>query len=164
MNKNKQIKVERFLENQLFSKSSKTTGMIVLPIDNDSYVLFGKYTAFKKNNHYSLLIDDAEQEKIFGTLRTAVTWCVFKELKKATECRKIEQLDFKLSSLEIDLIQKNKILANAKDDNFRDIYLNKIEEDNLKKKILFQQLNRYINISKEWQTEKFNNAKSNGKR
>jgi hypothetical protein len=164
MKKNKQVKVEKFLENQLFGKRNKTTDMIVLPIDNNSYILFGKYAALKKDNHYSLLIDDNDQEKVFGTLKTAVTWCVFKELKKAMECKKIEQLDFKLSSLEIDLLQKNKILNSSKDDKFRDIYLTKIEEDNLKKKILLKQLNRYINISKEWQTKKFNNAKSNEKR
>jgi hypothetical protein len=164
MKKNKQVKVEKFLENQLFNKSNKTTDMLVLPIDNNSYILFGKYAALKKDNYYSLVMDDYDQEKVFGTLKTAVTWCVFKELKKTTECKKIEQLDFKLSSLEIDLLQKNKILNSTKDDKFRDIYLTKIEEDNLKKKILLKQLNRYINISKEWQTKKFNNAKSNEKR
>jgi hypothetical protein len=158
MKKNKQIKVEKFLENQILDKNNKTMNMIVLPIDSNSYILFGKYAALKKDNHYRLLIDDNDQEKIFSTLKTAVTWCVFKELKKAMECKNIEQLDFKLSSLEIDLLQKSKILNSTKDDRFRDIYVTKIEEDNLKKKILLKQLNRYINISKEWQTKKFNIA------
>ena len=161
---NKEIKVEKFFKNQLLSGNNKTMDMLLLPIDNNGYVLFGKYIILKKDNYYNLSIDNIEQEKTFSSVKNAVTWCVFKERKKTIVCKEIEHLDFKLSSLEIDLLQKTKVLNNTKDEKFRNVYIAKIEEDNLKKKILLKQLNRYISISKDWQTKMFNTTKSKDKR
>jgi hypothetical protein len=109
-------------------------------------------------------MDNNDKERTFSTLKTAVTWCVFNERRKTIECKKIEQIDFKLASLEVDILQKTKVLHNTKDENFKHVYFSKIEEDNIKKKILLKQLNRFINISKEWQDKKFNDSKSTSKR
>lgn len=154
-------KVDKFIKKQI-TKNPETLDVMLLPVDSDKYILFGKYIISKVDNYYSVKNDSIE--KTFNTLKTAITWCVFKEKNKTVECRKIEELDFKLSSLEIDLTQKRKILNNMTDENFKTVYIIKIEEDNIKKSFLLKQLNRFINISKDWQSKSFDKAKTRNKR
>ena len=160
--KNKKTKVERFVKDQL--TNTKTMNLLLLEIDTDSYALFGKYTINKENNYYVVCADGEDKKRIFNTLKTAVTWCVFKEKNRTLECKQIEQIDFKLSSLEVDILQTTKILNNLKDENFKLVFISKIEESNIKKKLLLIQLNKLINTSKDWQTKKFSEAKSTSKR
>jgi hypothetical protein len=160
--KNKKTKVERFIKDQL--TNTKTMNLLLLEIDTDSYALFGKYTINKENNYYVVCTDGEDKKRIFNTLKTAVTWCVFKEKNRTLECKQIEQIDFKLSSLEVDILQTTKILNNLKDENFKLVFISKIEESNIKKKLLLIQLNKLINTSKDWQTKKFSEAKSTSKR
>ena len=161
---NKKVKVEKFLTKQL-TTTNYTSNILLLQVDDNNHILFGKYAITKENNSYILRMDnDDDKERTFSTLKTAVTWCVFNERKKTVECKQIEQIDCKLSSLEVDILQKTKVLNNTKDEKFKFVYISKIEEDNMKKKILLKQLNRFINISKAWQDKKFNDSKSTGKR
>jgi len=160
---NKKVKVEKFLTKQL-TTTNNTSNILLLQVDDNNHILFGKYAITKENNSYILRMDNDDKERTFSTLKTAVTWCVFNERKKTVECKQIEQIDCKLSSLEIDILQKTKVLNNTKDEKFKFVYISKIEEDNMKKKILLKQLNRFINISKAWQDKKFNDSKSTGKR
>jgi hypothetical protein len=161
--KNKEAKVEKFLTKQL-TTNNNTSNILLLQVDDNNHILFGKYAITKENNSYVLRMDNDDKERTFSTLKTAVTWCVFNERKKTVECKQIEQIDCKLSSLEVDILQKTKVLNNTKDEKFKYVYISKIEEDNMKKKILLKQLNRFINISKAWQDKKFNDSKSTGKR
>lgn len=161
--KNKEAKVEKFLTKQL-TTTNNTSNILLLQVDDNNHILFGKYAITKENNSYVLRMDNDDKERTFSTLKTAVTWCVFNERKKTVECKQIEQIDCKLSSLEVDILQKTKVLNNTKDEKFKFVYISKIEEDNMKKKILLKQLNRFINISKAWQDKKFNDSKSTGKR
>jgi len=162
MKKNKKMKVERFVKDQL--TNTRTMNVLLLETDTDSYALFGKYTINKENNYYVVCTESGDKKRIFNTLKTAVTWCVFKERNRTLECKQIEQIDFKLSSLEVDILQKTKILNNLKDENFKLVFISKIEEDTMKKKLLLIQLNKLINMSKDWQTKRFNDAKLTSKR
>jgi hypothetical protein len=161
MNK-KEAKVEKFIKKQL--NNTNTMNLSLLPIDDNNYILFGKYAITKENSFYLLHDDYTDRKRTFSHLKTAVTWCVFNEKRKISECKLIEQIDFKLSSLEIDIAQKTKVLNSLKDEAYKFVYISKIEEDNIKKKILLKQLNKFINMSKDWQTKKFNDAKSKDKR
>jgi hypothetical protein len=114
--------------------TNNTSNILLLQVDDNNHILFGKYAITKENNSYIIRMDDDDKERTFSTLKTAVTWCVFNERKK------------------------------TKDEKFKFVYISKIEEDNMKKKILLKQLNRFINISKAWQDKKFNDSKSIGKR
>lgn len=156
------MKVERFVKDQL--TNTRTMNVLLLETDTDSYALFGKYTINKENNYYVVCTESGDKKRIFNTLKTAVTWCVFKERNRTLECKQIEQIDFKLSSLEVDILQKTKILNNLKDENFKLVFISKIEEDTMKKKLLLIQLNKLINMSKDWQTKRFNDAKLTSKR
>lgn len=162
MKKNKKMKVERFVKDQL--TNTRTMNVLLLETDTDSYALFGKYTINKENNYYVVCTESGDKKRIFNTLKTAVTWCVFKERNRTLECKQIEQIDFKLSSLEVDILQTTKILNNLKDENFKLVFISKIEEDTMKKKLLLIQLNKLINMSKDWQTKRFNDAKLTSKR
>lgn len=162
MNK-KEVKVEKFLQKQLTNEN--TLNLLLLQVSDNSYILFGKYHITKTNSFcYEVEIEDTNIKKTFNTLKTAVTWCVFNIKKKTQECKQIENIDFKLASLDIDIQQKTKVLNATKDEDFKFVYMTKIEEDNIKKQMLLKKLNRFINTSKDWQTKKFNDAKSRYKR
>jgi hypothetical protein len=160
MNK-KEAKFEKFIKKQL---NTNTMSLSLLQVDDNNYIIFGKYTITKGNNCYVVRVEDYGKEHTFSNLKTAVTWCVFNKKKKTIECKKIENLDFKIASLDIDIVQKTKVLNSLKDEGYKYVYISKIEEDQMKKKILLNQLNKFINTSKDWQTRKFNEAKSKDKR
>lgn len=154
-------KVNNFIKKEIVN-NSETLDVILLPFDADSYILFGKYIINKTGSCY--LVTNNSIEKTFTTLKTAITWCIFNERRKTIECRQIEQLDFKLASLEVDLFQKKKMLNSISDEGYKTVYITKIEEDTIKKSLLLKQLNRFINISKDWQSKKFEKAKLSNKR
>lgn len=159
-NKNK---IDNFLKKQI--NHSKAMNVSLIPIDKNSYVMFSKYKVTDCGHFFEVSTEyDTTNVKTLSNLKTAITWCVFNERKKFIDCKKIEQLDFKLASLEIDLIQKTKVLGSIKDEGYKLAYVSKIEEDILKKRILNNQLNRYIMSSKEWQMKKFAASKYSEKR
>ena len=162
MKNNKRTKVEQFVKDQL--TNTKNMNLLLLEVATDSYVLFGKYIITKENTYYVTCTDGDNEKKIINTQKTAVTWCVFKERNRTKECNQIEQIDFKLAGLEVDILQTTRILNNSKDKNFKLIFISKIEESNIKKRLLLIQLNKLINISKDWQTKKFSEAKLMNKR
>lgn len=160
--KNKEAKVDKFLSKHL-NEDNPVFNVSLLNVNN-TYILFGKYCIVQEKDWYVLTSEHTDIKKIFSTIKTAITWGVYREKRLFTECRDIESIDYKLSSLEIDICQKNKVLNNIKDEANKLIYTTKIDEDHRKKKMLLKQLNRYISKSKEWQDKSFNAAKSSNKR
>lgn len=160
--KNQEVKLEKFFTKQF--KNTNTTNLMLLQLDDNNYILFGKYHIAKDADRYIVFIENIDKPKFFSALKIAVTWCVFNERRKIAECRQIEHIDFKLASLEVDIKQTTKILHSLTKNEAKFVYLSKLSEDDAKKKILLKQLNRFINMSKDWQTKKFNEAKSKDKR
>lgn len=160
--KNKETKVDKFLSKHI-TEDNPVFSISLLNVDG-TYILFGKYFITKEKDWYVLLCEQTNTKKTFSTLKTAITWGVYREKRLFTECKNIEAIDYKLSSLEIDICQKNKVLNNTKDEGNKLIYTTRIEEDYIKKRNLLKQLNRYISKSKEWQTKSFNAAKTTSKR
>jgi hypothetical protein len=95
-------------------------------------------------------------ECCFYTLKHAVAWCTFDKRNMVYQARRILQLDRLLSGLEVDISLHTKIFKNTKDSNDKLIFLAKLSEDKMKKKQFTDELYRYINDSKKWQTQRFN--------
>jgi hypothetical protein len=162
MKRAKEQKIERFIKKQLDNKKVNQVMMLLNP--QGRYILFGKYIIDRQGEVYQVSIENNDREFTFSSLKTAITWCSFNYRRKIPECKQIEAIDRKLLSLEVDVIQQTNILNNSKDDDKRLIYVTKIEEQLIKKKILTTQLNNFINLSKEWQLQNFNLEKQSIKR
>jgi hypothetical protein len=154
-------KLETFFEKNL---ESNTMDISVIRLPTGDYVLFNCYLIKPTKGLYKVLVKEVDNNTIFSSLKVAVTWCIFHEKKRLQECKEIENLDFKISSIAIDLSQYNKILDKSKDAEVRMLYYSKLENSVERKKILEEKLNKYINLSKSWQHSKYNKAKPANKR
>lgn len=161
--KENKVKIEKFLTNQL-NNNAKTVDIMLLPITDNVYVLFGKYTITVKNNQYTVQVDHSSTERVFNTLKNAVTWCVYHNKGLVFECKQIESLDFKISSIDAEILGIRKLIKTNKNSQNIHIYLSKLVENEHKLKTLTKKLTNYINKSKSWQQKKFDSAKSASKR
>lgn len=159
MNKQEQ-KIEKFFEQSIYTGALNIS---VLKNQNGEYFLFGKYLIKPLDGLYSVMYED-EKSTTFSSLKIAVTWCVFHDKKYIFECKQIEDVDFKLSGIKIDIIQHTKILDNSKNKEVRMLYYSKLENDDNKQKMLIEKLNKYISMSKRWQNSRYNNVKPTNKR
>jgi hypothetical protein len=155
-------KIEKFLEKSL----TNHIGVSILKGPTNNYLIFGEYSIKNKKGLYEVttITYNSDLLLVFSSLKIAVTWCVFHYRKKFSDCKIIENLDLKLSNIYNDIIQHNKILDTVKDKELRMIYYTKIEEDEDKKKIVLGKLNKYINMSTDWQNLRYTKAKSTIKR
>jgi len=157
---NKDQKLERFFEQSIYTGALNIS---VLKNHNNEYLLFGKYLIKQDKGLYLVTVEDGNTS-LFSTLKVAATWCVFHDKNLITECKEIEKIDFKLASMETEIVQYNKILDKSKDEQVRMLYYSKIENGEDKKKILVEKLNKYINMSKRWQNNRYDKAKPTQKR
>jgi hypothetical protein len=95
-------------------------------------------------------------EKVFYTLKNAVTWCTYDKRNKFYESNRIVELDNRLGGLEVDISIHYKLFKTVKDDNDKLIYLAKLNEDRTKKRSFTTELTRYVEESKTWQQKRFN--------
>lgn len=156
MSKQKIDKLEKFFSEEI----NQLKDIIVLQNeDNDSYLLFGRYQIHKNTNGYfevSITTTDSSSE--FNSLKNAVSWCTFDHAKKYREANRIKDLDLRLCSMEIDLAIHKRMAKTAKTTDSKLLYIIKLQEDNLKKKMMLKELNSYINTSKMLQSQRFNNS------
>jgi|688.fasta_scaffold777663_1 hypothetical protein len=150
-----QNKVEKFFVKELASELSE---VFIVDYDDGSYELFNKYrvepqtTGLFKVVHFTVT-----EEHMFSSKKHAFTWCIFDKYKKIKESNRIEELDLLLSGLEVSMAQQKKLLAKAKDNDTKLIYLAKLQEAKRKRNAMIKEINSYINISRHWQSSKFTN-------
>lgn len=150
-----QSKIEKFFVKEL---SSELSEVFIVDYDDGSYELFNKYRIEPLDNGlFKVVYFTASGEHIFSSKKHAFTWCIFDKYKKIRESNRIEELDLLLSGLEVSMAQQKKLLARAKDNETKLIYLVKLQEARRKKNAMTKEINSYINISKHWQTNKFTN-------
>ena len=138
--------------------------VLIIRTDAGDYELFGKYqiSTTKMNNFKVEKNHPYTYTHEFTSMKNAVTWCTFDNANQFREARRIEDLDMRLSSKEVDIAIHKKMVKSAKDTDSKWIYLIKLEEDNTKKRTMLNELHSYINISKMMQERKFEETKHPG--
>lgn len=120
------------------------------------YSLFGKYTIVPTNEeYYRITVSGSNTSYEFASMKNALTWCVFSNSEKKREARKIQLLDMKLCSVDVDLAVHRRKLKTASDAFTKDIYIIKVQEDTIKRKQIVAEINSYINNSRQIQDRKF---------
>lgn len=150
---NNQTKIEKFLQKEL---NSDLKDICIVEYANGAFELFNEYLIKRDDNGvYQVNLLLLFEKHIFSSLKNAVTWCIFHKYKRYYNTKRIEELDLKLSSINISMTQQKKILSKIKDLDHRLIYIAKLHESRIKRNSMLKELTSYINISKKWQTKKF---------
>lgn len=144
------------LERMIPIKEMASLQDLVIFQDSDgSYQLFNKYTIFKTDLGYSVTTIVSDKTLLFTSLKNATAWCIFDKRDKFYESRRIEELDSKLSSIDVDIQTHQRLYQNAKTSDEQLIYVAKLTEGRLRKSIMLEELTEYTTDSKNWQERRF---------
>jgi hypothetical protein len=133
----------------------KMKELFIVKEENGSYNLFGKYTIIKDTyDNYRIAIFEEDIGLDFGSLKNAVTYCVFDKNNKQKDGQRVFDLDQSVSSFHFSIAQNTKLYNNA-DDERKNILSAKIVEAKFKKKQALKEIENYVNLSKYWQIKKF---------
>lgn len=123
--------------------------------DDGSYELFNRYVVYKKPNGYLVTPIYNSDEKLFSSLKNAVTWCVFENRKKYQKAQRIEYLDKMITGMDLNIEVHKRLIKKSTDIENKLIYAAKLSDEQNKKKIMLHEMSGYIHESKALQTQKF---------
>lgn len=130
--------------------------VIIFQNTDGSYELFNTYIIKKnKQNEYVVNMHTTYTTYHFNSLKHAVAWCTFDKRNMLYQATRILQLDNLLAGVEVDISLHTKIFKNTKNSDDKLIFLAKLNEDKTKKRLFTDEIYRYINDSKKWQTKRF---------
>jgi hypothetical protein len=156
MNKSAAVKFEQFLKRELTDELKS----VIVYQENGVYELFGKYVITSTNDgYYKVTMKPFADEHLFVTVKNAVTWCTFDIVKQYREANRVKELDLKIASIDFDITIHKRMVTKANDSDNKWIYIIKLQEDALKKKLMLTEINSYINTSKMLQAHRFSQKK-----
>lgn len=146
------IKLANFVNAEL---SSELKEIIFTKDNSGKYYLFGKYVILSNKRTYVVYCLKNGYKLEFCNLKNATAWCILDNVGKHLDARRIETLDLRLSSIEVDIaVHKNKI-KHSKNNLSASISMTKLQQDTLKRKIIVSELSDYIDNSKQIQYKNF---------
>lgn len=132
----------------------KIKDLFIVKENDGSYVLFGKYIIIRNNDIFQVYIDGENSNYTFYSLKNAVSWCVFEKNNKRKENQRLCELDQLISSLNVHILQYEKIVKKKVGED-RDIFISKLTEEKNRKKIAMKEINKFIEQSRYLQIGKF---------
>jgi len=152
---NKQQKALARLESMVAQDLPNLEKMSIFP-HGTGYTAFGIYDIQPVDDLYSIQRRGNELG-VFGSLRTALSWCIFDKNHQINRAMTLARLDRKKIMLDNDIAMR-KTLSNRITDPGRqqaaDIKVrHRIDQLNSVK----TNLDKYVNLAKYWQTRGFNN-------
>ena len=119
--------------------------------DGDQYRLFEKYIIKKVKSGFQVVRIPDDKTKLFTSMKYAVTWATLDRRNLIVEANRVLHLDEILAGIELStkLLEK----YSKKTQNF--IYLNKLNENRLKKHNIVKELDGYLIKAKQWQLNQF---------
>jgi hypothetical protein len=94
------VKIARFVNARL---TTNVRQVLLTRDDSGKYYLFGKYIIVNVKNIYKVYSVNDDRRYEFSSLKYATAWCVLTNASKYMDARRIEMLDLKLSSIDIDI-------------------------------------------------------------
>jgi hypothetical protein len=124
--------------------------------EDDSYRVFDRYRIVNEQIGFRVLCS-ATDVGLFGSTRTALSWCIADKNQAYNLARDIFNLDVKLRSLTNDINTRANIADRSKEPQFRETIETKLETKIIRKKQVEQELTKCINYAKYCQQRGFNN-------
>jgi len=124
--------------------------------NEDGYEVFGHYKIQPKSCGYQVFCGITEVGT-FSSTRTALSWCIADKFQGYNTAREILRTDNKLTALKNDIHTRAAIGDRSRDPALQEIILTKLESKIIQKKLLENQLTKYVNWAKYIQQRGFNN-------
>jgi hypothetical protein len=138
-------------------KLMKLESQLIYQEPNGTYALFGEYTIVQRKQGYVLEKTHTHTVLTFVELRNAVTWATLDKLNKVIESNKVLELDLRLSGASENMKVHDLLCKSTKDLDKKTVYLNKLNEDRLKKRRILSELDDFVAKAKAWQYKQFEN-------
>ena len=116
--------------------AKKIKDVFIVKEYDGSYNLFGTYLIFpqKIGTFVVTSINDPYADPVeFSSLKYAVTYCVFEKNRKDKETKRLKELDSYIAALDVSIAQEKKLM-NKREIPDKFIYLEKLSEDQLRRK------------------------------
>ena len=145
-------KLASFVDSEL---SSDLQEVIFAKDTSGKYYLLGKYVIVNNKNMYNVYSLKNGNKCEFTSLKNATAWCILDNAGKYMDARRIETLDLRLSSIDVDIaVHKNKIKNSTNNFNIL-VSVTKLQQDTYKRRMLLSELSNYIDNSKKIQESNF---------
>lgn len=148
-------KVSNFLTKE-FNK--KLYDISVFDNGNGSYELFNRYLINKDPLGYRVSIKYQSDDKLFSSLKIAVTWCIFEKRNNVVKFMRVEYLDTMINGAEMAINNHRRLVKSSKDINTKLVYIAKLSEEKAKHKAMTSELAKFVVESKYWQNRTFDNT------
>lgn len=132
---------------------------VLITCDKGVYTLFGKYLVRPFNGNFRAIEITSNETAELVTLKHAMTWCTLRNSDKWVASARLETLDLKLSSLNVDIAVHRRMLKLATTEEGQSIYLTKLQEDSYKRRQIVREINTFITDSLSIQSSNFSKAK-----
>ena len=124
--------------------------------DDGSYSVFGRYTIVPESPGYRVFCA-ATDVGVFGSTRTALSWCIADKYQAFRTARELLETDQKLTHITNDIALRAALADRSRRWDFRDTVGSKLETKIIKKKQLENQLAKCVNWAKYCQQRGFTN-------
>ena len=149
----KQKKLEQFAEREL----KRNLHAIIVPDDENGYVAFGQYHLVPVANGVKVHTATSDASMLFGSKRTAISWCVADRYNQLNLAKNIRILDQKKQILEADINCRRTAAERSRSEGFYEIVNTKIQPKLDKYNSLNAELEKCLNSAKYLQIRGFNN-------
>jgi hypothetical protein len=129
---------------------------IIWQNDNGIYEVFDRYRIVPEKGEYRVFCS-ATDIGLFGTTRTALSWCIADKNRAYNLARELQELDRKLATLGNDVAVRSAIAERSHRWEFRDPVGTKLETKIIRKKQVENRLAKCINWAKYTQQRGFTN-------
>jgi hypothetical protein len=150
------MNIDREFERAIRQELQDIMPNVILPQDDGTYEVFGKYRIIPERPGYTVLCHGTTVG-FFSATRTALSWCIADKYKDYNLSKDILLLDNKLAGLTNDINARVSIADRSSKPDFREYVATKLETKLIRKKIVENQLNNCVNMAKYLQQRGFTN-------
>lgn len=144
---------------RLFDATDITELQKRLVIETDrGYELFGEYVIALVENKYVITKNRTDLYKEFYNLKNAIVWATFDFRNSISNANRVDELDMLIEGLSSSINTHQQYYDTSKDMDRKIIYFTKMQEARLKRKVLQNEVTRFINETKRWQESQFKKA------
>ena len=129
---------------------------IIWENDDGVYEVFGKYRILPESHGFRVWCS-ATDVGLFGTTRSALSWCIADKHRAYNLARELKELDNKLTALNNDISVRTAIAERSRRWEFRDPIATKLETKIIRRKQVDNQLAKCISWAKYCQQRGFTN-------
>lgn len=141
MNKQLETKINNFFIREM---NSGIGDVSIFNYEDGIYELFNRYKITKQdNNLFEVSSLYGDMKYLFSSLKNAVIWCIYEKRKKWQISKRIEELDAKISGIDVSSSIIKKLIMKEKDPDIKFTYIIKLNEEKLRKKCMLEELAGY---------------------